>query len=244
MLPIDDFKNWPGKEVRQPSIYNPNYLVYSKQTGLICDLVNLKLKQKELIVLDVGCGNKPYYPLFASISGEYIGVDLTRHENVDVIADAENLPFCKKSLDLIVSFVVLEHVSNPFNVISEVYESLKDDGDLILSAPGVYPFHGPPDFWRFTDDGIRKILSKFVDVDIFPSGGSIVCLVRLINLYIDMLRVGKLKYVFFAFNNILGLSLDRMSISHPFLYKFLIGNYVAFARKQVRKKTEKGDNFG
>ena len=64
------------------------------------------------------------------IPGEYslIILDLFPGENVDVVADAENMPFDNGTFDLVVCQAVLEHVQNPKNIINEINRVLKKQG--------------------------------------------------------------------------------------------------------------------
>lgn len=205
----------------------------SKLAKTIQNIISTELKGKaDLNVIDVGCGNKPYYPFFASIAKRYLGVDIIRYEKVDVIAAAESLPFRDATFDLVVSITVLEHVNDPQRVISEIHRVLKKNGNIILSTPGVYPYHGPPDFWRFTDDGIKRILGNFRRINVRPIGGSMSCLLRIINLYIQLLRLKPLKRIIIIANNVAGMILDWLTLPYPFIHnKFFICHYIAFAEK-------------
>jgi SAM-dependent methyltransferase len=61
-----------------------------------------------------------------------------RYEIRFLLANGEKLPFKDKTFDIVYSCHVLEHVSNDFNALSEVYRVLKDDGIFILSVPNVH----------------------------------------------------------------------------------------------------------
>ena len=62
--------------------------------------------------------------------------------------------------DVILLFEVLEHTSNPFFAIENIYSRLKDGGILYLTTPFNFRIHGPlPDNWRFTEHGLRQLLS-------------------------------------------------------------------------------------
>lgn len=49
--------------------------------------------------------------------------------------DAENMRFGNNEFDLLYSYHVLEHVSNPAKVISEMRRVLQDDGQLLIGTP-------------------------------------------------------------------------------------------------------------
>lgn len=74
---------------------------------------------------------------------------------------------------LIVCTDVLEHVRDPFMAIKNIAGMLDPEGPkiLVLSTPLNYRIHGmggyspdqgtPPDYWRFTEHGLRLLLSEF-----------------------------------------------------------------------------------
>ncbi len=49
--------------------------------------------------------------------------------------DAENMRFSNNQFDLLYSYHVLEHVSNPAKVISEMHRVLQENGELLLGTP-------------------------------------------------------------------------------------------------------------
>lgn len=120
---------------------------FQVQWGLIQKKVNLK---KKLKVLDIGAGFGGFYKalLDSGFKPDYLGIDLDPK-----IVDFTNKHFGKKILkfqhfeelkaagdkyDLIVAFEVLEHVENPSQVVSKIYELLKPGGVFCGTTP--YPF--------------------------------------------------------------------------------------------------------
>lgn len=105
-------------------------------------------------VLDVACGEGyGTAALAASGARSVIGVD------VDPIAceharrkygrdrmeihegDAANLPLSDASVDAVVSFETVEHVTNPAKFIAECFRVLRPSGTLIISTPNVDVFN-------------------------------------------------------------------------------------------------------
>src|SRR5438034_8458986 len=65
-------------------------------SDLVCRLLLEKKKSYSEIgsyrVLDVGCGEKPYEPLFAPFATSYVGVDPVENPHADVRGSVEALP--------------------------------------------------------------------------------------------------------------------------------------------------------
>jgi len=134
------------------------------------------------VLLDVGCGSKPYAPLFRDRVLWHWGVDLPNKlsanqnpKNVDIYADLRNpLPFCDLSMDTVLCTEVIEHHSEPSFLFSEMCRVLNHGGHLILTAPQVWGLHEEPyDYYRFTKYGLQHLAEKagFEVIQIRPRGG-------------------------------------------------------------------------
>lgn len=159
-------KKWIEKQYFNPDILgvfiSPTYLV---RRSLIQNIAT----QADHItgrVLDIGCGSKPYQPLFKNVT-EYIGMEYDTPENrkrngVDVFYDGETFPFPDDSFDSVLATEVLEHVFNPDLFLSEIHRVLKKKtGILFLSCPLMWMEHQRPyDYGRYTSFGITRILKK------------------------------------------------------------------------------------
>src|SRR5690606_15004489 len=79
-----------------------------------------------------------------------------------VIADvAKALPFQSRSVDCVLAFEVLEHLSEPSVMLEEAFRVLRSNGTLMLSVPFQWWVHEEPwDFYRFTKHGLDYILRK------------------------------------------------------------------------------------
>lgn len=116
-------------------------------------------------ILDVGCGIKPYQDFFNADS--YIGIDIDYggHNNqaktVDKFYNGVDIPYDDNSFDVIICTEVLEHVSDPDKLLSEINRVLKNNGQLFLSMPFVWNEHETPyDFNRFTRYRHQSIFAK------------------------------------------------------------------------------------
>ena len=107
----------PGRHRRQPKLTDRTYLYHYRTVHLIRHTIETHLMGRPGInLLDVGCGSKPYEPLFRSAVERYIGCDIVPGPFVDVVCQAEALSVAANSVDVVASFSVLEHVEDPSRV--------------------------------------------------------------------------------------------------------------------------------
>ena len=85
---------------------------------------------------------------------EYIGIDIVKGENVDIVLDDPyKFPFEDKSIDVVISISVFEHTEFFWLTYLEILRVLKDDGLFFLNAPSNSKFHRhETDNWRFYPD--------------------------------------------------------------------------------------------
>ena len=139
----------------------------------------LKTKTQKHSILDIGSKNNVQRDLLAN--SKYITCDLINNKEIDVVCDAHNLPFDPESFDLVMCQEVLEHLENPQLAINEMYRVLKFGGEVVLSTRFIFPLHADPyDFYRFTDDGLKKLFHQFKKVSVYPAGGLLVSISMLI----------------------------------------------------------------
>lgn len=112
-------------------------------------------------LVDYGCGNMPYRPLFDGRVATYIGCDFPGNEAADrTITDPDRIPVEDRSADFVLSTQVLEHVGDPARYLAECRRVLKGGGRLILTTHGVWRYHPDPrDYWRWTSAGLKKIVA-------------------------------------------------------------------------------------
>jgi ubiquinone/menaquinone biosynthesis C-methylase UbiE len=173
----DLLNSWPGRERRDPAITDENYLVLKPLAEAIRQaFIKNAAGQNNLSVLDVGCGDRPYYPFFVDRVGRYTGVDLAVGKHADVVCAARQQPFADAEFDAALCFQVLEHVDDPAGCLAEIFRVLKPGGFCLVSTHGIWYYHPDPnDFWRWTHAGLQKIFREagFSAIDIVPNGGTI-----------------------------------------------------------------------
>jgi len=130
------------------------------------------------LVIDLGCGKRPFEHDILKHAREYVGVDWgnTLHgTHADVLADLNKpLPLRDGMADHIVSFEVLEHLAEPRVMLGEAFRVLRPGGQLTVSVPFQWWVHEAPwDYYRYTCHGLEYMLGKagFVDVKVTPTSG-------------------------------------------------------------------------
>jgi len=214
---------------RSTKIWQESFLAYYYLWNNIenaCDIAVSQTYSDSPVLLDIGCGNKPYADLF--VNWHHVGINPSVEDaSPDIVGDAMNLPFKDCSIDIVLCTQVLEHVSQPWKLISESYRVLKPGGYLVLSAPFYWPIHEQPwDFFRFTRYGLESLIreSGLQLHSLVADGGDA-----------SRLMVSLLHYLprFLSIPariplNILGLILDKLSFSEN-----LPQNYTLLACKPI-----------
>ena len=150
------------------------YKISTKRKGIIDKLLffhhrqlkkrvlelSLMYDKKGIKVIEIGAGANPLNKYFSK--AEYILTDMVKYEGIDEIADVTNLHYKDNSFDLVICNNVLEHIPDPKRAINEMYRILKEEGDLFLVTPFLFPLHDIPyDFYRFTEFSLKNMLAKF-----------------------------------------------------------------------------------
>lgn len=112
------------------------------------------------VLVDFGCGNMPYRPLFPIQS--YIGADFPGNELATITIEADgSLPLDDQCASIVLSSQVLEHVSDVPIYLGEALRVLRPGGTLFLSTHGMWRYHpDPQDFWRWTCDGLKRVVAE------------------------------------------------------------------------------------
>lgn len=193
------------------------------------------------IIVDIGCGNKPYRKQFSSLEGKYYGLDINNNGFADVCAAADNLPFEDASVDIVLCTQVLEHCRYPDKVLSEISRILHPGGVALVSTHGIYIYHPAfEDYWRWTHEGL-KVQFKSAGLEatkVLPNGGPIACLfylvITLLALFSSRSRwLAWISRLFIALLNFLGEKLDKISIKYffPTSEYLLVANYLVVSKK-------------
>jgi SAM-dependent methyltransferase len=133
------------------------------------------------VLLDVGCGTKPFARVFESGLSRYWGVDLPDSRFIggaargpDVFARGEALPFRDASLDTVLGLAMLTYLPEPLSLLREAARVLRPEGFLVLEFTQMARAHDDlPDYWRFTRVGAAALLERagLEPVAFTPIGG-------------------------------------------------------------------------
>lgn len=143
------------------SIFSRDYLTMKP---IIAWLRDIAPRYASGILLDYGCGNKPYYSFFEHRVAKYLGIDVTQNtfQTVDcVVPPGVPIPFADDAVDTVLSTQVLEHIAEPGMYVREIARVLKPGGHCILTCPGSFMLHEEPeDYFRYTKYGIEFLIRK------------------------------------------------------------------------------------
>lgn len=117
-------------------------------------------------VLSIGSGDdsdgegKKYQEYFLNAS-TYITSEVAPGFSTELVLDVQSMPeISDGAFDCVFCSGVLEHVADFHLGIAEITRVLREDGVLLLGLPFRQAIHMPPyDYWRFTEFGIRHLLS-------------------------------------------------------------------------------------
>lgn len=119
------------------------------------------------IILNLGSG-----PMVFGGRRDIINVDIFPFDEVDLVADAANLPIESDTVNCIINIAMLEHVPDPQAVVDEMRRVIRAGGEFLCFVPFMQPYHAAPhDYQRWTIAGARELFSRFDDVTIVVSAG-------------------------------------------------------------------------
>jgi SAM-dependent methyltransferase len=147
-------------------LFFPKNTVADKNVNRLQEL--LKLVSEKPMVLVVGgasLGNGTD-ALYNDSDIQLISFDIYGTPLTQFIADAHQIPVADQSVDAVWIQAVLEHVLDPWLVVTEIYRVLKKEGFVYAETPFMQQVHeGPYDFTRFTESGHRWLFKNFELID-------------------------------------------------------------------------------
>jgi SAM-dependent methyltransferase len=207
----DSFRN----DRLYPPIHDVCYHILNLLRININEIKGKYVKQGSVIV-DVGCGSKPYISIFEPLNVKYIGVDLAENKLADLFIGPNNtIPLQDCYADLVLSTQVLEHIEEPLKYLSECRRILKTDGVLVLSTHGYWSYHpSPEDYWRWTRSGLRTLF-KEAHFEIIESRGLMGIVPSAVQLFLigvlNRIPTSLLKKIFVSIFQSFIVILDKLS---------------------------------
>jgi len=147
-------------------------------------------------LVDIGCGIKPYEPIFKPYVELYFGVDYPQtigshygiNTKADLYADCSETGIRDSVFDTLLSTQVIEHVFDTRKFIKECNRILVPGGIGIFTVPFLWECHSEPyDFYRFTKYSIQKLFNE--------SGFKIIVLENLEGAYAALMQA-RIIYMF------------------------------------------------
>lgn len=169
----EQYTRIPGRRTQgNASPFDPDWLL---QRLLFRDIKRALIFYARGLVLDVGCGGRPY-EVWVPSGARYCGVDTpgSLSSKPDAWALADSLPFTNGSFDTVICTQVLEHLTDPASALEEIARILKIGGRLILTAPQTWFLHEEPfDFYRFTRFGLEYLCKRagLMPIELGSEGG-------------------------------------------------------------------------
>lgn len=147
-LPVTD-----QERRRNPRISDTDWLLLRKLRAAIAALTS-RVARKNQTAVDFGCGSKPYEPIFTAAGVRYLGADFDQSGELKIDSDGR-LQLADESVDIVLSFQVLEHVRDLRTYLAEARRVLRSDGSMMLSTHGTWLYHPhPEDHRRWTRAGL------------------------------------------------------------------------------------------
>jgi ubiquinone/menaquinone biosynthesis C-methylase UbiE len=198
-------------------------------------------RKKSGTLLDLGCGPRPYFNLYASHFDKTLGADLPDSpfpkENIDIYCSATSIPLENNSIDAVLSTEVMHDISEPREMLREVNRILKPGGHIILTTPFVVPtVDGVYDHYRYTEQGLRYLLTSenFEIQSITPVSDVIGAFVTLgvkpwLRFWNQLSKLLHLKIIYTAWNPLFLLTVLFPQILYLWSIPLLKGFYKKFS---------------
>lgn len=110
-------------------------------------------------------------------AGQWTGIDMQPGLGVDRVADIHDLPAeWKGRFSGVLCSEVLEHVARPWVALPKLSEVIRPGGWMVVTTLTTFHIHGyPDDYYRYTESGLRLLLSDagFTDIEIEYGGDTV-----------------------------------------------------------------------
>jgi SAM-dependent methyltransferase len=112
------------------------------------EAVNALLNGKDRIkVLEAGCGSASQIPFMVPFDA--VGIDISAEElakndalQEKILGDIQDYPLRREDFDVIVCWMVLEHLSRPKDALANMFRAVKPGGIVVLGFPNLASIKG------------------------------------------------------------------------------------------------------
>ncbi len=119
----------------------------------------------------LGSGNVPCY------DPNVISIDILPTDNIDIVAEAEHLPFLNNSVVYLESGAVFEHLYDPLKAISEVKRILIPGAIFNIDTAFIQSYHGfPSHYFNMTPQAVEtfivddfELIESVIPIDASPA---------------------------------------------------------------------------
>lgn len=116
-------------------------------------------------ILDVGGDGRASIFRFLQLNpgAKVVSVDLIPEHKPDYVLniEIEKIPLPDYSVDYVLAFGLIEHISSIDNLLAEARRLLKPGGKFLATVPFLVNVHPDPhDYWRLTDEKIIQVMEK------------------------------------------------------------------------------------
>src|SRR5215475_14175326 len=114
----------------------------------VCEAANALLRGRDRIrVLEAGCGSASQIKFTAQVHA--VGIDIEADEleknaavQEKILGDIQDYPLPKEDFDVVVCWMVLEHLSRPKDALANLFRTAKPGGIVILGFPNLASIKG------------------------------------------------------------------------------------------------------
>lgn len=167
--------------------------------------------------IDFGSGGNASYLKYFNNNVKIVRTDYDESKKPDMVVDLnKEINQKNDSFDNAILFNTIYILENPVNSLREINRILKPNGKLIMTVPLIFnEAPEPVDYFRWTSQGIKKILkeSGFKDIELYKIGERFSSAISLANPF------RKLKYLNLIFYPVAlfldNLLLNKIKKIHP-----------------------------
>jgi uncharacterized protein YbaR (Trm112 family) len=127
---------------------------YRKRSAVSAVARIFDTQPEDALCLSIGGGPGRCHP-------RLVNVNVGPFPNVEVVADAHQLPYADNSVDAIFCEAVIEHLSQPSRAVAEMFRVLRPGGQVFAATPFLQAYHGYPHHYQnFTLTGHQFLFTS------------------------------------------------------------------------------------